>query len=72
MEDWHCERAGFFRAFEASEPNADKVFPMVAYCSPGGSFRTIRQTVSDVRRRGFSGPIFRAYRNGQPSKLLVA
>ena len=61
-EDLHNERPGFVRAYWCSGPDATTGSPVVGYCSPGGTHRTIRATVAEVRRLGHTVPI---YRNGQ-------
>ena len=61
-EDNHCERAGYYRAYWADGPDATCGSPIVGYCSPGGPFRTIRQTAADAKRRYSGEPV---YRNGK-------
>ena len=61
-DDMHNERLGYFRAFWTDGPDAMSGSPVVGYCSPGGSHRTIRATVAEVRRLGHTDPI---YRNGK-------
>lgn len=59
-EDLHTERAGLFRAFFASDgPNSQLVCPVVGYASSGGSHRTIRECVREVRRLGYNDDIYR-------------
>lgn len=60
--DNHCERPGFFRAFSAASPDATVMCPLVGYCSPGGSFRTIRACLADTLKRE---PSAKVYRNGR-------
>lgn len=60
--DSHAERAGFYRAFHATSPNANSMVTVFGYCSAGHSFRTVREVVADVRRYGYTEPI---YRNGR-------
>lgn len=60
--DLHTERSGYFRAFWCASPEATSGSPVVGYCSLGGSHRTIRATVAECRRLGYSDPI---YRNGR-------
>jgi len=60
--DLHEERPGFFRAFNAVSPDASSMCTVFGYCSAGHSFRTIRETVADVRRYDAVTPI---YRNGR-------
>lgn len=61
-DDLHNERAGFYRAFWVAEPNGTTGSPVIGYCSPGGSHRTIRAAAAEVRRLYPSDPI---YRNGR-------
>ena len=61
-EDLHNERCGYFRAFYADSADADTCVTVIGYCSPGGSHRTIKDTVAEVRRMGHTAP---AYRNGR-------
>lgn len=61
-EDMHNERPGYFRAYYASSPDASTCVTVIGYCSPGGSHRTIRATVNEVRRLGHTA---KAYRNGR-------
>ena len=60
--DLHEERPGFFRAFNAVSPDASTMCPVWGYCTAGHSFRTVRETVADVRRFDRETPI---YRNGR-------
>ena len=66
-EDGHNERSGFFRAFWADSPDSNCGSPVIGYCSPGGSHRTIRQVVAEVRRLYPGEPI---YRNGRLIKEI--
>ena len=61
-EDLNNERGGYFRAFWCASPDATSGSPVVGYCSPGGSHRTIRATVAECRRLGYDDPV---YRNGR-------
>lgn len=62
-DDMHSERAGFYRAFWcASGADGESGSPVVGYCSPGGSHRTIRAVIAECRRLGYTDPI---YRNGR-------
>jgi len=68
-EDLHEERSGFFRAFWCAGPDADTGSPVVGYGSPGGSHRTIRATVAELRQLGYREPVYRDGRliaSGQP------
>ena len=64
-EDNHNERAGFFRAFWGDSPDATSGSPVIGYCSPGGSHRTIKAVASEVRRYY---PNEKIYRNGREVK----
>ena len=48
--DLHTERAGYWRLFWVV-PGETTGCPAIGYCSPGGSYRTIREAVADGRRR---------------------
>lgn len=61
-EDRHAERAGLFRAFWAESPDARFMSPVIGYCSPGGSHRTVRGAAIEARRLYPHDPI---YRNGR-------
>lgn len=61
-DDLHTERAGYFRAFWCESPTATSGSPVIGYCSPGGSHRTIKAVVAEVRRRY---PDAQCYRNGK-------
>lgn len=61
-EDLHNERAGYFRAFQCASVNATSGCPVIGYCSAGGSHRTIRAVVAEVRKYY---PGERCYRNGR-------
>lgn len=61
-EDLNNERAGYFRAFWSATPESDFGSPVIGFCSPGGSHRTIRAVIAEVRRLGYADPI---YRNGR-------
>lgn len=64
-EDNHTERAGYFRAFWCATPDATTGSPVIGYCSPGGSHRTIRQVAREVWRYHPEAKIFR---NGRECK----
>lgn len=69
-DDNHTERRGnWFRAFWCASPEATHGSPVVGYCSPGGSFRTIRQAALDVRRR-YPHDCPAIFRNGRPVKIF--
>jgi len=60
--DLHTERSGYFRAFWCASPEATSGSPVVGYCSPGGSHKTLRAVIAECRCLGYSEPI---YRNGR-------
>jgi hypothetical protein len=64
-DDLHNERAGYFRAFWSDSPNPDSGSPVIGYCSPGGSQRTIRACAAEIWRLY---PDARIYRNGREIK----
>jgi hypothetical protein len=61
-DDLHQEQSGYFRAFWCASPSADTGSPVIGYCSPGGTHRTIRAVASEVRRMY---PDAEIYRNGK-------
>jgi hypothetical protein len=61
-DDMNNESGGFYRAFWTDGPDAATGSPVIGYCSPGGSHKTIRAVVSELRRLGHDDPI---YRNGR-------
>lgn len=61
-DDLHTERSGYFRAFWSDSPNGTTGSPVIGYCSSGGSHRTIRAVVAEVRRLYPNEPV---YRNGR-------
>lgn len=61
-EDNHTEQTGYFRAFWCDSPNTSIGSPVIGYCSPGGSHKTIRAVVSEVRKYY---PDAKIYRNGR-------
>ncbi len=48
--DLNNERPGFYRLYWVV-PGETTGCPAIGYCSPGGSYRTIREAVADGRRR---------------------
>ena len=62
-DDWHVGRSGFFRAFVTDGAETSIGCPLIGYCSPGGSHRTIRAAAAEARR--VAGPDVRIYRNGR-------
>lgn len=61
-DDLHNERAGYYRAFWTDSPEGTVGSPVIGYCSPGGSHRTIRAVAAEVRRLY---PGEKVYRNGR-------
>jgi hypothetical protein len=61
-DDINREGPYWFRAFWCSSPEAESGSPVIGYCSPGGSHRTIVAVVTEVRRLH---PDARIYRNGR-------
>ncbi len=61
-EDLHEERSGFFRAFLCDSAEATTGCPVVGYCSPGGSYRTIRRVAWEALKMHPGTPV---YRNGR-------
>jgi hypothetical protein len=67
--DLHTERRGnWYRAFWCESPDATEGSPVIGYCSPGGSQRTIRAAAWEVRRLYRDA---RIYRNGKEVKLTL-
>lgn len=64
-DDTHNERAGYFRAFWAEDPTATCGSPVIGYCSPGGTHRTIRAVAREVWH---FYPDAEIYRNGKQIK----
>ena len=58
-EDFHTERSGYYRAFWCADPEAHTGSPVIGYCSPGGSQRTIRACAEEVRRLYPDAEIYR-------------
>jgi hypothetical protein len=58
-EDLHNERAGYFRAFACDDGDAHLGDPVISYCSAGGSHRTIRATINELRRLGYGDDVYR-------------
>lgn len=61
-EDLHTERSGYFRAFWSDSPEGTTGSPVIGYCSPGGSHRTVKAVAAEVRRLYPGEPV---YRNGR-------
>jgi hypothetical protein len=61
-DDWNVERSGFYRAFWCASATAPSGSPVIGYCSAGGTHRTVRATVAEVRRLY---PDAEIYRNGR-------
>lgn len=64
--DLHTERSGFFRAFWSDSPNGTSGYPVIGYCSPGGSHKTCKAVAREILR---FYPGETVYRNGKPVKL---
>ena len=65
-DDLHTERSGYFRAFWCASPTATTGSPVIGYCSPGGSHKTIQATAREVLR---FHPGETIYRNGKEVKI---
>ena len=66
-DDLHTEaRGNWYRAFWCASSVADTGYPVIGYCSPGGSHRTIKAAAQEVRRI-YSGA--KIYRNGKEVRL---
>jgi hypothetical protein len=64
-EDWSHERRGvWYRAYWASGPDATQGSPVIGYCSPRGSRRTVRGVAYEIEARGLA-PGVPIYRNGR-------
>jgi hypothetical protein len=61
-DDLNVQMPGYFRAYWCKDPTDNIGSPVVGYCSPGGSHKTIKAVVAEVRRLGHNDPI---YRNGK-------
>lgn len=49
-DDLNSEKPGRYRLFWVA-PGKTTGVPAVGYCSPGGSYRTIREAIADGERR---------------------
>lgn len=59
-EDLHNERSGYFRAYWSDKPDGTgNGCTVIGYCSPGGSHRTIKATIAEVKRLYPHEPVFR-------------
>jgi hypothetical protein len=58
-DDYHNERPGYFRAFYCNHPMTSIGSPCIGYCQPGGSQRTIKAAVAEIRQRDKETPIYR-------------
>jgi hypothetical protein len=65
-DDLHNERGGHYRAFWAAGPESTTGSPIIGYCSPGGSHRTLGAVSAEARRLYPDVPI---YRNGRLVKF---
>ena len=61
-DDLHTERSGYYRAFWCADKDAHTGSTVIGYCSPSGSYRTISAVVAEVRRIGYTDPIYRSGR----------
>jgi hypothetical protein len=66
-DDHSVEKAGFFRAFWCASPDADSGSPVIGYCSPGGTQRTIKAAAWEVWERY---PDTAIYRDGRQLKKV--
>lgn len=64
-EDDHNELPGYYRAYWSDSPDGTTGSPVIGYCSPGGSHKTISAVVLEVQRL-HPGEV--CYRNGKPFK----
>ncbi len=58
-DDMHNERPGYFRAFWADSPTSTIGSPAIGYCEAGGSHKTIKACVAEIRKRHPDEPIYR-------------
>lgn len=58
-EDLNTERSGHFRAFWCESADSDSGSPVIGYCSPGGTHKTIRAAAWEARRLNPRTPIYR-------------
>lgn len=62
-DDLHEERSGFYRAFWVSAADINgSGSPVIGYCSPGGSHKTICAVITELRKLGYTDDV---YRNGR-------
>ena len=62
-DDRNNPRPGYFRAYWCADGNkGTSGSPVIGYCSPGGSHKTIRACVAELRRLHYHDPI---YHNGK-------
>jgi hypothetical protein len=64
-DDLHTERSGYYRAFWCASKDASAGSPVIGYCSPGGSRKTVKACAAEVRRMYPDAAI---YRNGREVK----
>lgn len=62
-DDLHTERSGYFRAFWCADKDAMTGSPVIGYCSPGGSQKTVFGAAREALRYHPGTPVFR---NGRP------
>ncbi len=58
-DDLSTERAGYYRAFWCAHKGSTSGSPVIGYCSPGGSHKTIRACAAEVRRMYPNDAIYR-------------
>lgn len=61
-DDLSNEKPGYKRAFWTNEPDGNIGSPVIGYCSSNGSYRTIKEVVSDTIKYYPNETI---YRNGK-------
>jgi hypothetical protein len=69
-EDLHNERSGYYRAFWAEvlpDGELGGGSPVVGYCSPGGSHRTIQAAMAEALRHYPGEAVYRLGRILHPS-----
>lgn len=66
-EDYHTSARGvWYRAYWTNGPDGTTGSPVIGYCSPGGSHRTIKAAALEAQR---FYPGETVYRNGRPVKV---
>lgn len=67
-DDNHCERSGFYRAFWCATKDSTSGSPVIGYCSPGGSQKTIRAAMYEALRFHPGTEVYRKGRLLNPVK----